>query len=149
MTHLLNKTKPSTHHLLELFTGISATDVTFIKWYQPTLLKISKIGAIKLKSTGWPKNMTVSNVVFHNFFCCLIPRRVIINIILQSKYSKLIIKIKNILVKDEINELNCKKCLISNTVYGRRHLKQFMFCGTPCNFILNNARGRNVFLCSY
>ena len=38
---------------------------------------------------------------------------------------KLISKLKNMWVKDFINEINFKKCLISNTVYGRRHSKLF------------------------
>jgi len=39
------------------------------------------------------------------------------------------------------NEIKCKKSLISNTIYGRRHLKLFTNCqvrGTPCNLFLKN-----------
>ena len=50
------------------------------------------------------------------------------NIIWESYYSKIDFKVKYIWAKDFLNELNCIKPLLSNTVYGRRHLKLFTNC---------------------
>ena len=44
------------------------------------------------------------------------------NIKWESCYSKIDFKVKYIQAKDFYNEINCKKPLISNTVYGRQHL---------------------------
>ena len=45
------------------------------------------------------------------FLSCLIPKRIIINIIWQSYYSKIDHRLGYIGVKDFSNELNCKKSL--------------------------------------
>ena len=46
----------------------------------------------------------------------------------ESYYRKINFKVKFIWAKYFLNEINCKQPLISNTVYGRRHSKQFTNC---------------------
>ena len=50
------------------------------------------------------------------------------SIIKESYYRKNNFKVKYIWAKYFLNEINCKQPLISNTVYGRRHSKQFTNC---------------------
>ena len=50
------------------------------------------------------------------------------NIIWESCYSKIDLKVKYIQAKDFFNEINYKKSLIFNTVYGRRHSYLFINC---------------------
>ena len=59
------------------------------------------------------------------FFRSLIPKRIIKNILWQSSYSKMDLKIKIYLSKSFFNFINCKT---SNTVYRRRHSKLFTNC---------------------
>ena len=47
------------------------------------------------------------------------------NTIWELCYSKIDFKVKYIQAKDLFNKMYCEKPLISNTVYGRRHLKLF------------------------
>ena len=65
------------------------------------------------------------NVFFRKLLSCLIPKKIIKKNIRQSN-SKIDFEVR--LSKRFYNEINCKKCLISNTVYGRRHSKLFTNC---------------------
>ena len=47
------------------------------------------------------------------------------NIVCQLYYCKMDFKVKYIWEKDVFNEMTCKKSLISNIIYGRRHSKVF------------------------
>ena len=46
----------------------------------------------------------------------------------ESFYSKIDFKVKYFWVTDFVNEINCKKSLIFDIIYGRRHSKPFANC---------------------
>ena len=62
---------------------------------------------ICVKIQGVPKHMTPCinglNVFFHNLLSCLIRKRIIKNIVWESSYSKIDLKVKYIRVKDFLN----------------------------------------------
>ena len=65
----------------------------------------------------------------------MIPKRIIINIIWQSYYSKIDNRLRYIGVKDFYNELNCKKSLnliqyLEDDILN--YSSAAMFRGTPC-----------------
>ena len=66
----------------------------------------------------------------------MIPKRIMINIICQSYYSKIDHRLRYIGVKDFTNELNYKKSLnlikyLEDDILN--YLSTVMFRGTPCN----------------
>ena len=71
----------------------------------------------------------------------MIPKRIIINIIWQSYYSKIDHRLRYIGVKDFSNELNCKKSLNLIQYFEDdilNYSSTFMFRGTPCiSYALN------------
>ena len=58
------------------------------------------------------------------FLSCLYPKRIIWKCSCQPYYSK----VKCIWVKDFLTKKSCKRSLIYNTVYERRHSKLFRSC---------------------
>ena len=58
------------------------------------------------------------------FLSCLYPKRIIWKCSCQPYYSK----VKCIWVKDFLTKKSCKKSIIYNTVYERRHSKLFRSC---------------------
>ena len=70
----------------------------------------------------------------------MIRKRIIINIIWQSYYSKIDHRLRYLEVKDFSNELNCKKSLnliqyLEDDILN--YSSNVMFRGTPCNRIHN------------
>ena len=57
-----------------------------------------------------------------------VPKTIIKVYIKESYYHKINFKVKYILAKYFLNEINCKQPLISNTVYGRRHSRLLINC---------------------
>ena len=87
----------------------------------------------------WASSYSVSHETWQlvNSLECLIPQfvklfvipKTIIKVyIKESYYHKINFKVKYILAKYFLNEINCKQPLISNTVYGRRHSRLFTNC---------------------
>ena len=71
----------------------------------------SYILKMKLEIQGVLRNMTVGEYFKMSssiIFSCLIPKRIIINIIWQSYYSKIDHRLRYLGVKDFSNELNAK-----------------------------------------
>ena len=110
-----------------------------------------------IRHTGCPTKhdswWIVLNVFFHNFLICLIPKRIIINIIWQSYYCKIDHRLRYIWVKNFSNELNCKKSLnliqyLEDDILN--YSSTVMFRGTPCSWKTGQmAYGANVLFFRY
>ena len=96
----------------------------------------------KCEHSGCPKKHNswgiFKNVFFYNLWSCLIPKRIIINIIWQFYYSKIDPSLGYIAVTDFSTELNCKKSLtliqyLEDDILN--YSSTVMFRGTPCKWI--------------
>ena len=104
--------------------------------------------------TGCPRKhdswWLILDVFFHDLLSSLMPKKIIINITLSSYCSEIDKKIKYNWAKVLFNEINCKKFLISYTVYERRHLKLFTNCHVSWDTLyLNLSNYESNYLASY
>ena len=90
--------------------------------------------------TKYDRWWKVLNVFFHNLLNCLIPKRMITNIMWQSYHSKMDCKVNYIWVNDLFNKINSIKYLISKTIYDRRHSKPFINCHVSWDTLYKNLR---------
>ena len=125
----------SHHHKLK-FCDLYSLQQLILWYFKIRLFDLTKFIAW---STGCPTKhdswWIVLNVFFHNLLSCLIPKKIIINIIWQSSFSKIDPRLRYIGVKDFSNELNCKQSLnliqyLEDDILN--YSSTVMFRRTPC-----------------
>ena len=135
----------------------------WLKTYNTSILRSIhfSLAYAKLFSNQNNRPYRVSHETWHlkNSLKCLLQqlvklfdiKRKMKNIVCQLYYCKIDNKVKYIWEKDVFNEMTCKKSLISNMIYGRRHSKLFKNCHVSWDtlYIIQNLRNRSHILSEF